>query len=150
MVDCYLATFQVYNKSISFGCLYKYNLQKLFPSDNYGRIPALVGCNLVGSIFGSLTIFATGFWTFAICRFFVGFAFDGCFAMMYILVVEYVGPKWRTFVCNISLGIFFASMTSALPWIVLYIGDWKIFTLMTSLPLMLAILTPLIVPESVR
>uniref|UniRef100_A0A336K3J5 CSON009535 protein n=1 Tax=Culicoides sonorensis TaxID=179676 RepID=A0A336K3J5_CULSO len=119
-------------------------------SDNYGRIPALVGCNLIGSIFGSLTIFSTNFWTFALCRFFVGFAFDGCFAMMYILVVEYVGPKWRTFVCNISLGIFFASMTAALPWIVLYIGDWKIFTLMTSLPLMLAILTPLIVPESVR
>lgn len=74
-------------------------------ADNYGRIPALIGCNLFGSIAGGsgevqissnvrlislsiqgmATVFVNNFWQFALCRFFVGFAFDGCFAMLYIL-----------------------------------------------------------------
>lgn len=56
-----------------------------FIADNYGRIPALIGCNLFGAIAGMTTVFSNNFWQFALCRFFVGFAFDGCFAMLYIL-----------------------------------------------------------------
>lgn len=59
-------------------------------SDNYGRIPALIGCNLFGGLAGMATVFVQNFWQFALCRFFVGFAFDGAFAMMYILG-EYTG-----------------------------------------------------------
>lgn len=54
-------------------------------ADRFGRIPALVGCNLVGFVAGVLTAFSYDFWTFTICRFFLGFAFDNCFTMMYIL-----------------------------------------------------------------
>lgn len=49
----------------------------------------------------------------------VGFAYDNCYTMLYIIVLEYTGVKWRTFVsrnelkkyidflkmvCRISLG----------------------------------------------
>lgn len=54
-------------------------------ADRFGRIPALVGCNLVGFVAGVSTAFSYSFWTFTICRFFLGFAFDNCFTMMYIL-----------------------------------------------------------------
>ena len=54
-------------------------------ADRYGRIPALVGTNLVGFLAGIATVFSGNFWEFAVCRFFYGFAFDNCFTMMYIL-----------------------------------------------------------------
>ncbi|XP_059610037.1 organic cation transporter protein-like [Phlebotomus argentipes] len=119
-------------------------------ADRFGRIPALVGCNLMGFFAGVATAYVRSFWEFSLCRFLVGFAFDNCFTMMYILVLEYVGPKWRTFVANMSIAIFFTIGSCSLPWIAYYLADWKMFTIVTSAPLGLAILTPLIVPESAR
>lgn len=73
-------------------------------ADRYGRIPALAGCNLIGFVAGKLiagyvmkcrfhefpstgvaTAFSGSFLQFSLCRFLVGFAFDNCFTMMYIL-----------------------------------------------------------------
>ncbi|XP_041771720.1 carcinine transporter [Anopheles merus] len=119
-------------------------------ADRYGRIPALAGCNLIGFAAGVATAFVGNFWQFSLCRFLVGFAFDNCFTMMYILVLEYVGPKWRTFVANMSIALFFTTASCALPWIAYYLADWKTFAIVTSAPLALAILTPLVVPESAR
>ncbi|XP_053683422.1 organic cation transporter protein-like [Sabethes cyaneus] len=119
-------------------------------ADRYGRIPALVGCNVIGFVAGVWTAFVLNFWQFALCRFLVGFAFDNCFTMMYILVLEYVGPKWRTFVANMSIALFFTAASCGLPWIAYYIADWKLFAIVTSAPLLLAIFTPFLVPESAR
>ncbi|XP_066250020.1 organic cation transporter protein [Euwallacea similis] len=119
-------------------------------ADRMGRIPALVGTNLVGFVGGMATTMCSSFWTFAACRFLVGMAFDNCFTMMYILVLEYVGPKWRTFVANMSIAIFFTFAASILPWIALWVSNWKMLCYVTSAPLALAIFTPWIVPESAR
>lgn len=54
-------------------------------ADRFGRIPSLMGCNLLGFVFGVATAFSYSFWTFSFCRFMLGFAFDNCFMMMYIL-----------------------------------------------------------------
>ncbi|XP_066601872.1 organic cation transporter protein [Prorops nasuta] len=119
-------------------------------ADRYGRIPALIGTNLTGFVAGIATVFAGNFWQFALCRFFVGFAFDNCFTMMYILVLEYVGPKWRTFVANMSIALFFTFAACILPWIAYYLADWRMTCIATSAPLVLAIATPWFVPESAR
>ncbi|XP_011499844.1 PREDICTED: organic cation transporter protein [Ceratosolen solmsi marchali] len=119
-------------------------------ADRYGRIPALIGTNLVGFLSGVATIFAGNFWEFAVCRFFFGFAFDNCFTMMYILVLEYVGPKWRTFVANMSIALFFTFAACLLPWIAYYLADWRLTCVVTSVPLVLAVATPWFVPESAR
>ncbi|XP_060535422.1 solute carrier family 22 member 13 [Cylas formicarius] len=119
-------------------------------ADRMGRIPALVGTNVVGFFGGMATTFCTSFWSFAACRFLVGMAFDNCFTMMYILVLEYVGPKWRTFVANMSIAIFFTFAASILPYIAIYSNGWKMLCYYTSAPLALAVLTPWIVPESAR
>ncbi|XP_015511707.1 organic cation transporter protein-like [Neodiprion virginianus] len=119
-------------------------------ADRYGRIPALVGTNLAGFIAGIATVFATSFWEFSLCRFLVGLAFDNCFTMMYILVLEYVGPKWRTFVANMSIALFFTFAACILPWIAYFLADWRLTCIATSGPLILAIATPWLVPESAR
>lgn len=67
-----------------------------------------------------------------------------------ISVLEYVGPKWRTFVANMSIAIFFTMASCSLPWIAYYLLDWKLFAIVTSAPLALSILTPWLVPESAR
>ncbi|XP_033161832.1 organic cation transporter protein [Drosophila mauritiana] len=119
-------------------------------ADRFGRIPALIGTNMMGLLAGVGTAFVSNFWEFAIMRFFVGFAFDNCFTMMYILVLEYVGPKYRTFVANMSIAIFFTGAACLLPWIAYFLADWKLLAIVTSAPLLLAIFTPFVVPESAR
>ncbi|XP_068085199.1 organic cation transporter protein-like [Anabrus simplex] len=119
-------------------------------ADRYGRIPALVGTNAIGFAAGVATCFVTNFWQFCICRFLVGLAFDNCFTMMYILVLEYVGPKWRTFVANMSIALYFTLASCILPWLAYFIADWRMLCVATSAPLLLAIITPCIVPESAR
>jgi len=49
-----------------------------------------------------------------------------------------------------SIAIFFTTASCALPWIAYYIADWKMFAIVTSAPLLLAIFTPFVVPESAR
>nr|XP_016934593.1 organic cation transporter protein [Drosophila suzukii] len=119
-------------------------------ADRFGRIPALIGTNMMGLLAGVGTAFVSNFWQFAAMRFFVGFAFDNCFTMMYILVLEYVGPKYRTFVANMSIAIFFTGAACLLPWIAYFLADWKLLAIATSAPLLLAIFTPFVVPESAR
>lgn len=119
-------------------------------ADRYGRIPALVGANITGFLAGVATVLANSFWEFALCRFFVGFAFDNCFTMMYILVLEYVGPKWRTFVANMSIALFFTFAACILPWIAYFLADWRMTCIAISVPLVLAVAAPWLVPESAR
>jgi hypothetical protein len=49
-----------------------------------------------------------------------------------------------------SIAIFFTLASCALPWIAYYVADWKLFAVITSAPLCLAIFTPFVVPESAR
>nr|CAH7757724.1 unnamed protein product [Callosobruchus chinensis] len=92
-------------------------------ADRFGRIPALVGTNVAGFIGGIATTFC---------------------------ILEYVGPKWRTFVANMSIAIFFTFAASILPWIAYYVADWRVLCYVTSAPLALAVFTPWLVPESAR
>lgn len=64
--------------------------------------------------------------------------------------LEYVGLKWRTFVANMCTAIYFGLGALLVPWIALWISDWKMLSIVLSAPLVLAIFTPWIVPESIR
>lgn len=65
-------------------------------------------------------------------------------------MLEYVGPKWRTFVANMSIAIFFTMAASLLPWLAYWLADWRMLCVATSAPLLIAALTPWLVPESAR
>lgn len=49
-----------------------------------------------------------------------------------------------------SIAIFFTMASCSLPWIAYYLADWRMFTIVTSVPLALAVFTPWVVPESAR
>lgn len=119
-------------------------------ADHYGRIPALVSCNAVGFFASIATAFCNSFVSFAICRLIVGTSFDNCFNILFIIVIEYVGPKYRTLVANMSFGIYFAAAAGLLPWIAYWIADWRTLSVVTAVPLVTAFLGPWIVPESAR
>ncbi|XP_012552868.1 carcinine transporter isoform X1 [Bombyx mori] len=119
-------------------------------ADNFGRVPALIGSNLVGSIGGIATIFTSGLWDFIACRFLVGMSFDNAFMMIYILVLEYVGPRHRTWVANMSIALYFGTGCLTLPWLALWMGDWRKLLWLTSLPMLIVLFVPFVVPESAR
>jgi len=66
------------------------------------------------------------------------------------VVLEYVGPKWRTFVANMSIALFFTFAACILPWIAYFLADWRMTCITISVPLALAIAAPWLVPESAR
>ncbi|KAJ8737920.1 hypothetical protein PYW08_000515 [Mythimna loreyi] len=119
-------------------------------ADRFGRIPAAVFSNLVGAIAGTATVFVNNFIQFSICRFFMGMAYDNCMMMTYLLLLEYVAPKYRTKFSNLSFAAFFCMGAVSLPWISLACGHWQKVALATSLPMLLSLLAPFIIPESPR
>ncbi|XP_046483717.1 carcinine transporter-like isoform X1 [Neodiprion pinetum] len=119
-------------------------------ADNHGRMPALVICNMVGCAAAIATSFCNNFWSFCLCRFLAGTAFDNCFNMMFIILIEYVDLQHRTFMANASFGLYFSCSAGVLPWLAYYIADWRILNGVTAIPLMAALFAPWIVPESAR
>ncbi|CAF4957300.1 unnamed protein product [Pieris macdunnoughi] len=119
-------------------------------ADKYGRLPAATISNMIGCVAGVISIFANDIIQFSICRFIMGMCYDNCMMMTYLLVLEYVAPKYRTVITNLPFAIFFTFGAMILPWIALACNDWKILSLATSVPMALALLAPFIIPESPR
>ncbi|XP_026484320.2 organic cation transporter protein-like isoform X1 [Vanessa tameamea] len=119
-------------------------------ADRFGRVPALVGTNLMAFVGGIGSIYTTGLWDFSFCRFIAGTSYDSCFMTMYILVLEYVGPRYRTMVANMSIALYFGSGCLMLPWLALWVSDWKRLLWVTTLPFLLVLIVPFTVPESAR
>ncbi|XP_013200176.2 carcinine transporter [Amyelois transitella] len=119
-------------------------------SDRFGRLPALVISNVIGCIAGVLSTYARDFIEFSVCRFFTGMSYDNCMIMAYLIVLEYVAPKYRSLFSNLSFALFYSVACTTMPWIMLISGHWKTISLVTSLPLALAVLSPFFIPESPR
>ncbi|KAJ0179009.1 hypothetical protein K1T71_005784 [Dendrolimus kikuchii] len=119
-------------------------------SDRFGRLPAAIASNIFGCIGGVLSTFAQNFVQFAVCRLIVGMSYDNCMMMAYLIVLEYVSPKYKTIFANLTSGIFYTVAVTALPWLILVCGHWKVISLAMSLPLGLVLLAPFYMPESSR
>ncbi|XP_072757437.1 carcinine transporter-like [Anoplolepis gracilipes] len=119
-------------------------------ADHKGRIPALMLCNGVALLASIATASANTFWSFAVCRFITGLAFDNCLNIPLIIVMEYVAVNRRTLVVNVAFGLYFAVGTTILPWIAYYIANWRFFAYVSAVPMMSIFVTPWILPESAR
>lgn len=119
-------------------------------ADRFGRIPAIILCHVNCALAGIATAFSPNFIVFAFSRFIMGMGFENCFTLVYVLMLEYVGPKYRSIVGNLSMAIFFTAGTTVLPWIAWLISDWRMFSLATSIPMLLVLFTHWILPESPR
>ncbi|XP_033362745.1 carcinine transporter-like isoform X3 [Bombus vosnesenskii] len=119
-------------------------------ADHKGRIPALMFCNGIALFASIFTASANSFWSFAVCRFLTGLAFDNCINIPLIIVLEYMAVSKRTLVVNIAFGVYFAVASTILPWIAYYIANWRYFTYVTAIPLLSVAITPWILPENAR
>ncbi|CAL4095430.1 unnamed protein product [Meganyctiphanes norvegica] len=119
-------------------------------ADRWGRLPMLVACNLIGALSCILTAVASSLPELLFHRFLGGLAFDNIFVMIYVLVLEYVGPSHRTLVANLSIAIFYTLGTVVIPWIALGLGDWRLLSAVISLPMLLGGLAFWLLPESAR
>lgn len=142
----YQATAQsLFSVGSIFGCL-------LFGwmSDRYGRIPAAVTANLFGFVGGTASSFTNSFVSFTICRFIMGMSYDSNMVIIYVLVLEFVAPKYRSLMANVSFAVFYTLFVTTLPFMALALAHWKLIALVTSVPFAIAIFTPLFMPESPR
>lgn len=119
-------------------------------SDVIGRLPVLISAHIAGVIGNGLTIFAADEVTFAICRFISGIATDNNFVMMYILVMEYISPRMRTFGLNLCIGVFYCLGSVVSPWIAVYLGSWQLYLLATIVPSLIVPAFYFIIPESAQ
>lgn len=65
-------------------------------------------------------------------------------------MLEYVGPKYRTFVANMSLAMFYSPFTMVIPWIAIYLHSWRSLALYGSIPLAFGLFSYCCLPESAR
>ncbi|XP_031842346.1 carcinine transporter-like isoform X2 [Nomia melanderi] len=119
-------------------------------ADHKGRIPALMVCNSVALLGSIATANANSFWSFAVCRFITGLAFDNCINIPLIIVLEYMAISKRSVVVNITYGTYFAVASTILPWMAYYIANWRIFAYVTAFPMLFVFIIPWTLPESAR
>ncbi|XP_023178031.2 organic cation transporter-like protein [Drosophila hydei] len=119
-------------------------------SDRIGRLPALLLATLAGASGDFLTSFVHSLPLFAFSRFVSGLSTDTMYYLMYILVFEYLSPKHRTFGLNIVLAFFYCFGLMSSPWLAIWIGDWRHYLWLASLPALAVLAYPLFICESAQ
>ncbi|XP_008472318.1 organic cation transporter protein-like [Diaphorina citri] len=119
-------------------------------ADRYGRITAVLGSHVVSFLGVALTPFSKDVVLFSLSRFLTGVGHFNAFIFYYIIVLECVGPKWRTFAMTFPFLIFYTVSEVALPWIAYYLADWQWISVITIFPLIVGLIVAIFTPESAR
>lgn len=118
-------------------------------NDRAGRRTSYFTC-LATLLAGSfLTAFSTGFWTWAFSRVIVGLTIPAVYQIPFIIALELVGPNYRSFV-TVMTCTFYTFGLMMLAGITYFIRDWRLLSLVTSVPFLLYFLYILVMPESPR
>ncbi|XP_017489623.1 PREDICTED: organic cation transporter protein-like [Rhagoletis zephyria] len=121
-----------------------------FLADRIGRLPALICTTLTGALGDFLTSFVTALPAFALFRFFSGLSTDTVFYLMYIMVFEYLSPQKRTFGLNIITAIFYCFGLILSPWYAIWVGSWRYYLYVASLPALIVLIYPIFICESAQ
>ncbi|EDW38545.1 GL12662 [Drosophila persimilis] len=121
-----------------------------FLSDHIGRLPAMLMATLSGATGDFMTSFVHTLPWFAFSRFVSGLSTDTMYYLMYILVFEYLSPKRRTFGLNIILAVFYCFGLMTSPWAAIWIGNWRRYLWLASLPALGVLVYPLLICESAQ
>ncbi|KAL7728418.1 hypothetical protein ACLKA6_005177 [Drosophila palustris] len=119
-------------------------------SDRIGRLPAMLMATLAGASGDFMTSFVYTLPWFAFSRFVSGLSTDTMYYLMYILVFEYLSPKRRTFGLNIILAFFYCFGLVTSPWAAIWIGNWRHYLWLASLPALGVLAYPLLICESAQ
>ncbi|KAH7944808.1 hypothetical protein HPB49_000749 [Dermacentor silvarum] len=118
-------------------------------SDRIGRVPVMIGVNVMCGAAGLYTYFTAGFVNFVVSRVFVGLFVLAVSIMPFVLVVEYVAPERRMMVLS-AFQFSYPLVGAAFPWMAYALADWRILTLVCAVPPLAAPLFSWFVPESLR
>jgi MFS transporter, putative metabolite:H+ symporter len=125
-----------------------------FLADRFGRKPlAVIGVLICGLSSGAIALIPEDGWIyFAILRFFVGFGLAAGAAAAMPAIVEFAPTRHRTLVASlvvvpVAFGVLSASVTAS--YLLPLIG-WRGLAAVGFLPVILAILTAIVMPESPR
>ncbi|XP_011208243.2 organic cation transporter protein [Bactrocera dorsalis] len=121
-----------------------------FLADKIGRLPALICTTLAGAFGDFLTSFVTSLPAFALFRFVSGLSNDTIFYLMYIMVFEYLSPEKRTFGLNVITAFFYCFGLILSPWYAIWVGSWRYYLYIASLPALIVLLYPLFICESAQ
>ena len=125
-----------------------------FLADRFGRKPlAVAGVLICGLSSGAIALIPEDGWIFfAILRFFVGFGLAAGAAAAVPAIVEFAPTRHRTLVTSlvvvpVAFGVLSASITASY---LLPLVGWRGLAAVGFLPIILAILTAIVMPESPR
>jgi len=119
-------------------------------SDQFGRLPSIMLSNSIALLGGVLLPFATSHIVFLSLFFLIGLSYNTFFYAPYILVMEYVETSKRTLVGNLGLALFLTLSGLYQPWVIKYLGDWKLFNWIMFSQIGLVFFAPFFLPESSR
>jgi putative MFS transporter len=125
-----------------------------FLADRFGRKPlAVTGVLICGLSSGAIALIPEDGWIFfAMLRFFVGFGLAAGAAAAVPAIVEFAPTRHRTLVTSlvvvpVAFGVLSASITASY---LLPVVGWRGLAAVGFLPIILAILTAIVMPESPR
>ena len=125
-----------------------------FLADRFGRKPlAVAGVLICGLSSGAIALIPEDGWIFfAILRFFVGFGLAAGAAAAVPAIVEFAPTRHRTLVTSlvvvpVAFGVLSASITASY---LLPLVGWRGLAAVGFLPIILAVLTAIVMPESPR
>jgi len=98
---------------------------------------------------GFLTSFSPNLACFVASRVLIGFFVPGTSVQMFVLISEYVGPKWRPF-AGMTLWLSFALSMVFLGVLAYIVQNWKMLMIITTAPYFICILFFKFIPESIR
>ncbi|XP_030373814.1 organic cation transporter protein-like [Scaptodrosophila lebanonensis] len=119
-----------------------------YVADRFGRLPACVLTTLMGATGDFITSFVNNLQLFSLGRFISGFSTDTVYMLMFILVFEYLSPKRRTFGLNIVSAVFYTLTLMISPWLAIWVGTWRHYLWVASLPALVVLAYPCLVFES--
>ena len=90
-------------------------------------------------VIGFLTAFSPNLATYIIAKVLVGFFIPGGSIQMFLLISEYVGPKWRPF-AGMMLWVAYALSVVSLGVIAYFVRTWKMLTIVTTAPFFICVL----------
>ncbi|XP_022244729.1 organic cation transporter protein-like [Limulus polyphemus] len=118
-------------------------------SDRIGRRPVIVIAVTIFLLSGITCLFATSFMMFAILRFFISFGVSGTGGTAFVLLMEAVGPEFRSFF-GLAFNFGWALGYIILPGLAWLIRDWYYLQVAITVPCFLLLLFWWYVPESPR
>ncbi|XP_055945527.1 organic cation transporter protein-like isoform X1 [Argiope bruennichi] len=118
-------------------------------ADKFGRRTVITICNAISVVSAIACAFSTSFFMFAIARFFVAVGSAGAFSTAFVLVMEVIGPDYRSlYGIGINAGWVFGYLI--LPGIVLLLKDWFHVQLVITIPSIVFLSSWWVLPESPR